>query len=209
MHAIVDTVKQCFDKRCSTNLLARFRHQHLYWVLRKCCTQSVTSSKVYHSVKQAVGISQYPRTNGRLRFRSRIILIDIGENLYILPRKKKGNFWSKKQMLYQQRIHGVGPIDHSDNKRGNLIEPFHGLLFLINSKEYFICTNPLTMAFVTLVIDLWMEHEISQCVHKQGSIPRHTIPRANTLPLIYVLLLELVNIAFIYLKKHSTHFNHM
>ena len=40
------------------------------------------------------------------------------------------------------RLYGVGHIvkDHSDGERGNPLPP-HGLLFPINSKDSFICTN--------------------------------------------------------------------
>ena len=34
--------------------------------------------------------------------------------------------------------------DTSDSRRGNLLLPQHGLLFLISRKEYFICTIPQT-----------------------------------------------------------------
>ena len=39
------------------------------------------------------------------------------------------------------RLYGVGHMikDHSDSERGNSLPP-HGLLFSINSKEFFICT---------------------------------------------------------------------
>ena len=43
------------------------------------------------------------------------------------------------------RLYGVGHIvkDNSDSERGNPLPP-HGLLFLTNSKGYFICTVPQT-----------------------------------------------------------------
>ena len=59
-------------------------------------------------------------------------------------------------------LYGVGHIvkDHSDSERGNLL-PSHGLLFPINSKNSFICTIPdriaHTMAFVTPVVEQWLE----------------------------------------------------
>ena len=55
--------------------------------------------------------------------------------------------------------------DHSDSERGNLLPP-HGLLFPINSKGSFICTIPdriaHTMAFVTPVVEHWLERQIAQ-----------------------------------------------
>ena len=50
--------------------------------------------------------------------------------------------------------------DHSDSKRGNPLPP-HGLLFSIDSKGSFICT----IAFVTPVVEHWLEREIAQWVH--------------------------------------------
>ena len=43
------------------------------------------------------------------------------------------------------RLYGVGHMvtDHSDSERGNPLPP-HGLLFLISSKDSFICTIPQT-----------------------------------------------------------------
>ena len=58
--------------------------------------------------------------------------------------------------------------DHSDSERENLLPP-HGLLFPISSKGSFICTIPQriahTMAFVTPVVEHWLEREIAQWVH--------------------------------------------
>ena len=63
--------------------------------------------------------------------------------------------------------------NHSDSKRGNPLPP-HGLLFPISSKGSFICTIPDRMAhataFVTLVVEHWLEREIAQWVHHEGSI---------------------------------------
>ena len=64
--------------------------------------------------------------------------------------------------------------DHSDSERGNLLPP-HGLLFPISSK----ITH--TTAFVTPVVEHWLEREIAQWVHHEGSIRRHIAPWANTL----------------------------
>ena len=54
--------------------------------------------------------------------------------------------------------------DHSDSEIGNLLPPY-GLLFPISSKGSFICTVPQTahtMAFVTPVVEHWLEREIAQ-----------------------------------------------
>ena len=72
------------------------------------------------------------------------------------------------------RLYGVRHMvkDHSDSERGNSLPP-HGLLFPINSKGSFICTIKVidtiahTMAFVTPVVEHWLEREIAQwLLHK-------------------------------------------
>ena len=68
------------------------------------------------------------------------------------------------------RLYGVRHMvkDHSDSEKGNPLLP-HGLLFPINSKGSFICTIPdriaHTTAFVTPVVEHWLECEIAQWVH--------------------------------------------
>ena len=42
--------------------------------------------------------------------------------------------------------------DHSDNERGNLLPPLHGLVFLINSKVFYM--HPPTD---------WIEHTMTSC----------------------------------------------
>ena len=53
--------------------------------------------------------------------------------------------------------------DHSDSEKGNPLPP-HRLLFSINSKGSFICTDRIahTTAFV---VEHWLEREIAQWVH--------------------------------------------
>ena len=52
--------------------------------------------------------------------------------------------------------------------------PPHGLLFPISSKFFFIGTIPqriaYTTAFVTQVMEHWLEQEIAQWVEHEGSI---------------------------------------
>ena len=60
-------------------------------------------------------------------------------------------------------------MDHSDSEKGNPL-PQHRLLFPINSNGSFICTIPTdriahTTAFVTPVVEHWLEGEIAQWVH--------------------------------------------
>ena len=63
--------------------------------------------------------------------------------------------------------------DDAHSERGNLLLP-HGLLFSISSKGSFICINP--TAFVTPVMEHWLEREIAQWVHHEGSIRRPIAP---------------------------------
>ena len=74
--------------------------------------------------------------------------------------------------------------DHSDSERGNLLLP-HGLFFSISSKGSFLCIIPdritHTTAFVTPVVEHWLEWEIAQWVHHEGLIWRPIAPWANTL----------------------------
>ena len=69
------------------------------------------------------------------------------------------------------RLYGVGHMvkNHSDSERGNLLPP-HGLLFPISSKGSFFMHHPTdriahTTAFVTPVVEHWLEREIAQWVH--------------------------------------------
>ena len=84
---------------------------------------------------------------------------------------KEGNvLFNDALNTYYLRLYGVGHMvkEHSDSERGNPLLP-HGLLFLINSKGSFIGTIPdriaHTTAFVTSVVEHWLEREIAQWVH--------------------------------------------
>ena len=63
--------------------------------------------------------------------------------------------------IYGYMVLDIMVEDQSDSKRGNLLLLLHGLLFLISSKGYFICTIPhrivYTMAFVIPVVEHWLE----------------------------------------------------
>ena len=61
--------------------------------------------------------------------------------------------------------------DNSDSKRGNLLSPLHGLLFLISSKECFICNTLCCTSCGSLA-----GKEIAQSVHHEGSIRRPIAP---------------------------------
>ena len=69
--------------------------------------------------------------------------------------------------------------DHSDSEKGNPLLP-HKLLFPISSKGSFICTIPdritHTTAFVTPVVEHWLEREIAQWVHPMKDRSRPIAP---------------------------------
>ena len=85
--------------------------------------------------------------------------------------RKEGNvLFNDALNTFYLRLYGVRHMvkDHSDSERGNPLPP-HELLFSINSKGSFICTIPdriaHTTAFVTPVVEHWLEREIAQWVH--------------------------------------------
>ena len=65
--------------------------------------------------------------------------------------------------MFNLRLYGVRHMvkDHSDSEKGNPLPP-HRLLLSINSKGSFICTIPNTTAFVTPVVEHWLERKIAQ-----------------------------------------------
>ena len=69
------------------------------------------------------------------------------------------------------RLYGIRHMvkDHSDSEKGNPLPP-HRLLLSINSKGFFYMHHPTdrithTTAFVTPVVEHWLEREIAQWVH--------------------------------------------
>ena len=113
---------------------------------------------------------------------------------------KTGEREGRKEIFYL-RIYGVGHLlkDYSDSERGNPLPP-HGLLFPISSKGSFICIIPhrIThhptiymhhptdriahyMSVVIQVVEHWLEREIAQWVHNEGSIRRPIAPLGNAL----------------------------
>ena len=88
-----------------------------------------------------------------------------------MGKEKKGNvLFNDALNTFYLRLYGVRYMvkDHSDSERGNPLPP-HGLLFPISSKGSFICIIPdritHTTAFVTSVVEHWLEREIAQWVH--------------------------------------------
>ena len=85
--------------------------------------------------------------------------------------RKEGNvLFNDALNTFNLQLYGIKHMvkDHSDSERGNPLSP-HGLLFRISSKSSFICIIPdritHTMAFVTPVMNHWLECEIAKWVH--------------------------------------------
>ena len=85
---------------------------------------------------------------------------------------KEGNvLFNDALNTFYLRLYGVRHMvkDHSDSEKGNPLPP-HGLLSLISSKGSFYMHHPTdriihTTAFVTPVVEHWLEREIAQWVH--------------------------------------------
>ena len=101
-------------------------------------------------------------------------------------RRKEGNvLFNDALNTFYLRLYGVRHMvkDHSDSERENPLPP-HGLLFPISSKGFFYMHHPTdrmahTTAFVTPVVEHWLEREIAQWVHHGGSIRRPIATWAN------------------------------
>ena len=109
----------------------------------------------------------------------------------------------RKEMVelntFYLRLYGVRHMvkDHSDSERGNPLPP-HGLLFSIDSKCSFICTIPdritHTTAFVTPVVEHWLEREIAQWVQPMKDRSDDPSNHERTLlPRSYISLLGIRN----------------
>ena len=70
--------------------------------------------------------------------------------------------------------------DHSDSERGNPLPP-HGLLQRFFYMHHSTDRITHTTAFVTPVVENWLEREIAQWFHYEGSIRRPIAPVANAL----------------------------
>ena len=92
---------------------------------------------------------------------------------------KMAREWEREREMFYLTTHSTHFIygymasrhmvkDHSDSEKGNPLLP-HRLLLSINSKGSFICTIPDRIthitAFVTPVVEHWLEREIAQWVH--------------------------------------------
>ena len=92
--------------------------------------------------------------------------------------KEEGNvLFNDTINTFYLRLYGVAHMlkDHSDSERGNSLPP-HGLLFLISSNGFFYMHHPTgriahTTAFVTPVVEHWLERELAQWVkNNEGNV---------------------------------------
>ena len=112
------------------------------------------------------------------------------------PRKEGNVLFNDALNTFYLRLYGVRHMvkDHSDSERGNPL-PSHGLLFPISSKGSFYMHHPTdrmthTTAFVTPVVEHWLEREIDQWVHPmkdRSDDPSHH--ERTLLPWSYISLL--------------------
>ena len=82
--------------------------------------------------------------------------------LYLTGRKEGHVLFNDALNTFYLRLYGIRHMvkDHSDSEKGNPLPP-HRLFFLISSKGSLICTIidriAHTTAFVTLVVEHWLE----------------------------------------------------
>ena len=114
--------------------------------------------------------------------------------------RKEGNvLFNDALNTFYLRLYGVRHMvkDHSDSEKGNPLPP-HRLLFPISSKGSFYMHHPTdrithTTAFVTPVVEHWLEREIAKWVHSmkdRSDDPSHH--ERTLLPRSYISLLEFV-----------------
>ena len=90
--------------------------------------------------------------------------------LVVCNKRERNVLFNDALNTFYLRLYGVRHMvkDHSDSEKGNPL-PTHSLLLSISSKGSFICTIPdritHTTAFVTPVVEHWLEREIAQWVH--------------------------------------------
>ena len=113
-----------------------------------------------------------------------LIVVTIDSKQYTEYIRKEGNvLFNDALNTFYLRLYGIRHMvkDHTDSERGNPLPP-HRLLFPISSKGFFYMHHPTeriahTTAFVTPVVEHWLEREIAQWVHQEGTIPmtHHTM----------------------------------
>ena len=124
-----------------------------------------------------------------------------GYDIYYLPlytRERERNvIFNDALNTFYLLLYGVRHMvkDHSDSEKENPLPP-HRLLFPISSKGSFLCTIPQTThttAFVTPVVEHWLEREIAQWVHpmkdRSDDPSHHEVRSAPTI--VYMLYFKL------------------
>ena len=107
--------------------------------------------------------------------------------LFVCWLKKEGNvLFNDALNTFYLRLYGIIHMvkDHSDCEGGNPLPP-HGLLIPISRKVFYMHhpTDRIThtMAFVTPIVEHWLEWEIAQCVHPMKDRSDDISPWANAL----------------------------
>ena len=72
-------------------------------------------------------------------------------------------------------IYGYMVKDHSDSERGNLLPP-HGQQAFFDMHHHTDRITHTLLVFVTPVVEHWLEREIVQWLHHEGSIRRLVTP---------------------------------
>ena len=98
-------------------------------------------------------------------------------SIYDAIGRKEGNIlFNDALKIFYLHLCGIRHMvkDHSYSERRNPRLPLHGLSFLISIKGSFICIIPdritHTTAFITPVMEHWLEREIAQWVHHEELI---------------------------------------
>ena len=74
-----------------------------------------------------------------------------------------------QHILFTVTLHWHMVKDQSSNKRRNLLPPLHGLFFLISDLLY--VPSPHTIAFVTSVVEHWLERETAWWFNCSAGMP--------------------------------------
>ena len=123
-----------------------------------------------------------------------VIIIELVNQAFI-PRKE-GNVWLNNALnTFSLRLYGIIHMvkDHSDSQRVSLLPP-HGLLFPISSKGFIYMHHPTdrithTMAFVTPVVEHWLERPIVRPIERSNDPSHHErtiLPRSYISLLVYI-----------------------
>ena len=154
-----------------------------------CSTQNKTGSYRGLTSHQSLHIAT---THTLLHWSSQ----DASPHPFSLNEGRKEMFHLTTHSTLYLRLYGVRHMvkDHSDSEKENTLLP-HRLLFPISSKGSFICTIPQriahTTAFVTPVVEHWLEQEIAQWVHPMKDLSDDPSHHERTLlPRSYISLLH-------------------